>query len=203
MTSTEPSAPDLDPSIYPEGQSAAATSTAGLRGIAARITELARYTAWDIWVNRVAASGIWPGRVRRLMLNRAGLDIHTNGISAHCRFTNADVHIGRFSYINEGFYGDARGGIHIGERVGIGPRVMAITSTHRKGPPEQRVGAHVAKKITIGDGVAIGSGAQIHAGVKVGRGAVIGAGAVVMRSVRASTVVAGVPARQTYDYGES
>ncbi|MDO5697717.1 MAG: acyltransferase [Dermatophilus congolensis] len=199
---TDTIAPDRDPSIFPEGTASAAHARGGAGGLAGRVGALLRQAVWQIWVNQIAAWSIWPGRIRRIMLNAAGMDIRTNGISAHCHFTNADVQVGAFSYINEGFYGDARGGILLGERVGLGPRVMIITSTHKRGPARQRTGAHVAKRVTIGDGSAVAAGAQIHAGVTLGRGTIVAAGSVVFRSIRAGRLASGVPAKEIYDYAD-
>ncbi|MBO3143282.1 acyltransferase [Dermatophilus congolensis] len=201
MTTQSVPAPDHDPTIYPEGlQRTAHTRTPGcLRN---RIIALGTHIAWNFWVNCLSASPLVPGRLRRIMLNKAGMNINTNGISPHCRFTNSNVYVGRYTYINEGFYADARGGIHIGERVGIGPRVMIITSTHKIGPAEQRTGSHTTRKVIIGDGAAIASGAQIHAGVRMGRGSIASAGAVLMRPCRNGAVVSGVPAKEIYNYND-
>ena len=85
--------------------------------------------------------------------------------------------------------------VHIGHHVMIGPGVQIYTAAH---PLEARTrieGWEVARPIVIEDNVWIGGGAILLPGVRIGRNAVVGAGAVVSRSVAASTVVAGNPAR--------
>jgi acetyltransferase-like isoleucine patch superfamily enzyme len=102
-----------------------------------------------------------------------------------------DVWIGQ-----NGFFHSA-GGIRIGSRVGIGPTVSILTSTHRE------EGRHVPilhsdiefAPVVIEDDCDIGVGAIILPGVTIGRGAQIGAGAVVSRDIPAYAVAAGVPAR--------
>ncbi len=195
-------APDRDPTIYPDAHKTARWANGFTpAAFCARAGALARQAVWHLWVNRVAAWAVWPGRVRRWMLCRAGLDVRTNGVSAHCHFTDPNVYIGQYSYVNEGFFGDARGGIHIGERVAVGPHVMVISSAHKIGKAHQRCGAHLARRVIIGDGSAIGGGSAIHSGVRLGTGVVVSAGSVVMRSAPANSLISGVPGKivKTYD----
>lgn len=202
MTTVENSVePDRNPEMFPaQHRTAAREGSFTPAALVARFVAVVRGVVWNAWVNGVAAWPIWPGRVRRHMLNLAGLDIHTNGVSAHCRFTNADVHIGRYTYVNEGFFADAHGGIWIGERCAFGPRVMVISSTHIVGSGRQRCGPHDARRVVIDDGTAVGGGAAVHAGVKLGKGVLVAAGAVVMRSIRANALVAGVPGKVVHIY---
>lgn len=103
--------------------------------------------------------------------------------------------------VGEGFYANFDcvmldgGGITIGDRVLLGPRVGIYTTNHALDPAERAAGACIAKPVVIGDNVWIGGGVTINPGVTVGDGAVIGSGSVVTSDIPARTVAAGVPAR--------
>lgn len=56
-------------------------------------------------------------------------------------------------------------------------------------------GAHLARRVQLGEGVFVGIGATIIPDIEVGAGSIIGAGAAVVRDVPANVVVAGVPAK--------
>lgn len=102
-----------------------------------------------------------------------------------------DVWIGQDCFFHSG------GGIVIGSRVGIGPRVSVLTSNHReegRAVPILFSDLEFAP-VVIEDDCDIGLGAIILPGVTIGRGAQIGAGAVVTRDVPPYAVAAGVPAR--------
>ncbi len=106
--------------------------------------------------------------------------------------------IGARSWIGQAAFLHSAGGLTIGKRVGIGPGVKIITSTHEM--PESADtpvmdGPLLLKPVTLEDGCDIGVGAVILPGVRVGKGAQVGAGAVVTRSVPAGAIVAGVPAQ--------
>jgi acetyltransferase-like isoleucine patch superfamily enzyme len=105
-----------------------------------------------------------------------------------------NISVGRNVFINQGCHFSDLGGITIGDDVMIGPKVNLISAGHPVDPAERRNGI-VAKPITIGNNVWIGAAATILPGVTIGDNAVVAAGAVVSRSVAASTLVAGVPAR--------
>lgn len=106
--------------------------------------------------------------------------------------------IGARSWIGQQVFLHSAGGIRIGVRVGIGPGVKVLTSTHEL--PEDAAapimdGALRFAPVVLGDGCDIGVGAIILPGVTVGKGAQIGAGAVVTADVPDGAIAAGVPAR--------
>lgn len=114
--------------------------------------------------------------------------------------------IGDGSWIGQHAFLHAGGGIEIGRRVGIGPGVKIITSSHEL-PPWVRTAPQTAPQtaimdgplqfapVTLGDGCDLGVGAIVLPGVHVGEGAQVGAGSVVTRDVPTGAVVAGSPAR--------
>jgi acetyltransferase-like isoleucine patch superfamily enzyme len=111
-------------------------------------------------------------------------------------YQNALV-IGDGSWIGQGAFLHAAGGITIGADVGIGPHVCLLTSTHRDPGRQHPImeGELTFAPIVIEDGADLGVGAIVLPGVTIGRGAQVGAGAVVTESVPAHAIVAGSPAR--------
>jgi acetyltransferase-like isoleucine patch superfamily enzyme len=93
-------------------------------------------------------------------------------------------------FINQGCFFLDLGGITIGDRVLIGPRVTLSTAGH---PVEldERYDFITYAPIVIEDDVWIGAAATIAPGVTVGRGSVVGAGAVVAKDVPPLSVVTG------------
>jgi acetyltransferase-like isoleucine patch superfamily enzyme len=91
-------------------------------------------------------------------------------------------------FINQGCFFLDFGGITIGDRVMIGPRVTLSTSGHPVEPGE-RYDYITHAPVVIEDDVWIGAAVTITPGVTVGRGSVVGAGAVVAKDVPAMSVV--------------
>ena len=91
-------------------------------------------------------------------------------------------------FINQGCFFLDFGGITIGDRVMIGPRVTLSTAGH---PVEldERYGFITHAPIVIEEDVWIGAAATVTPGVTIGRGSVVGAGAVVAKDVPPLTVV--------------
>jgi acetyltransferase-like isoleucine patch superfamily enzyme len=106
-----------------------------------------------------------------------------------------DLRIGNDSVINIQCLFDLGAPISIGNRVGIGQRVMLITGAHQIGSRFQRLGPLDPQPIIIQDGVWLGAGAVILPGVTVGEGAVVAAGALVTKDVSENSLVAGIPAK--------
>ena len=106
--------------------------------------------------------------------------------------------VGARSWIGQQCFLHAAGGLTIGVRVGLGPGVRIITSTHRlpEGSDAPIMDGELDfAPVVLEDGCDIGVSAVILPGVTIGRGAQIGAGAVVTASIPAGAVAAGVPAR--------
>ena len=82
------------------------------------------------------------------------------------------------------------GGITIGERTMISPKVTLITEGHPLEPVDRYAFITVAP-IVIEDRVWIGAAATILPGVTIGHDSVIGAGSVIAKDVPALTVVTG------------
>ncbi|MEL3945558.1 MULTISPECIES: sugar O-acetyltransferase [Streptomyces] len=97
-------------------------------------------------------------------------------------------------FVNQGCTFMDKGGIRIGDRVMIAPKVSLITGGHPLPLAERREYLAFAP-IVIEDDVWIGAAAMVMQGVTIGAGSVVAAGAVVTRDVPARTLVAGVPAR--------
>jgi acetyltransferase-like isoleucine patch superfamily enzyme len=105
-----------------------------------------------------------------------------------------NIRVGRNVFINQNCTLNDIGGITIGDKVFIGPRVSLITSGHPVDPAFRR--SHiVAAPIAIERGAWLCAGATVLHGVTVGEDSVVAAGAGVTRDVPAGVVVGGVPAR--------
>jgi acetyltransferase-like isoleucine patch superfamily enzyme len=93
-------------------------------------------------------------------------------------------------FINQGCFFLDFGGITIGDRVLIGPRVTLSTAGH---PIEvsERFDFITHAPIVIEDDVWIGAAATVTPGVTIGAGSVVGAGAVVAKDVPPLSVVTG------------
>lgn len=97
----------------------------------------------------------------------------------------------------------ASAGIEIGRHVGIGPKVVIVTSQHDIGDRSLPI-LHASLKhapVVIGDGADIGCSTVILPGVTIGAGAQIGAGSVVTKDVPGYSVYAGAPARVIRERG--
>lgn len=111
-------------------------------------------------------------------------------------------HRGRFvigdgTWIGEGCYLGAAGGLEIGNDVGIGPGTRILTSHHVEEGLDLPI-LHSAlgyQAVFIGAGSDLGVGCTVLPGVTIGRGVQVAAGAVVTDDLPDHVVVAGVPAR--------
>lgn len=94
-------------------------------------------------------------------------------------------------FINCGTFLDTKGGLFIGDSVGIGEFVRIFTHSHSESDHAKRTYAPV----TIKDYAKIYSNSLIFPGVTIGEQAIVAGGAVVTRDVPPNTLVAGIPAK--------
>jgi len=105
--------------------------------------------------------------------------------------------IGSGTWIGPQCFIYASAGIEIGHNVGIGPKVVIVTSQHDIRDTSIPI-LHSPLKhapVVIGDDADIGCASIILPGVTIGKGAQIGAGSIVTRDVPAYAIAAGSPAK--------
>ncbi len=147
--------------------------------------------------NRYNASFGQPAGIREALLREV---LGNTGSGAYfeptfrCEF-GYNISVGAGFYANFDCVMLDGGGITIGDRVLLGPRVGIYTTNHALDSAERAAGACIAEPVVIGDDVWIGGGVTINPGVTVGSGAIIGSGSVVTHDIPARTIAAGVPAR--------
>ena len=109
---------------------------------------------------------------------------------------DGEAYFGDGCWIGPQTFIDARC-LKISRKVGLGPSVRILGSTHTGLPIEEPVIETdlEIKPVFIGENADIGTGAIILPGVKISKGAIVGAGAVVNKDIKAFEVVAGVPAK--------
>lgn len=107
--------------------------------------------------------------------------------------------IGDHTWIGQQCFLHSAGGLRIGKAVGIGPKVIILTSQHEALDRDLPVYFTPLKfaEVVLEDGCDIGAGAIILPGSRIGKGAIVGAGTVVNCDVPPYEVWAGVPARRT------
>ena len=106
--------------------------------------------------------------------------------------------IGGGTWIGQNAFLHSAGGLKIGKKVGIGPGVKILTSSHKLSeginlPILDRPLEFAA--VEIDDGCDIGTNAVILPGVRLGKNVQVGAGAVVTKSYPNESVIKGVPAK--------
>jgi acetyltransferase-like isoleucine patch superfamily enzyme len=134
---------------------------------------------------------------RRMIAKRLFSDCGKNFCSeGDVRFNFGQfLSIGDDVFFNRGSYFDTKGGLKIGNSVGIGEFVRIFTHSHSESDHVIRTYAPV----TIGEYAKIFSGAMILPGVSIGSQAIVAGGAVVTKDVPSNTIVAGIPARVIRD----
>ena len=102
-----------------------------------------------------------------------------------------NLEIGDFFFVNRGVFIDTKGGVSIGNSVGIAEDVRIFTHSHSEA-------SHIVreyKPVIIQDYAKIYTGAIILPGVTIGEQAIVAAHALVAKDVPANMVAAGSPAR--------
>jgi acetyltransferase-like isoleucine patch superfamily enzyme len=94
-------------------------------------------------------------------------------------------------FINCGTFLDTKGGLIIGDSVGIGEFVRIFTHNHSESDHAERT----YDPVTIKDYAKIYSNSLIFPGVTIGEQAIVAGGAVVTKDVPPNTLVAGIPAK--------
>ena len=111
----------------------------------------------------------------------------------HCSFDcTQSFAIGNHSVVNSGCRLDTRGGIRIGDNVGISQQVIILTADHDMSLAD--FGGR-NREVVIEDYAFVGTRAMILPGVTIGKGAIVAAGAIVTKDVPEYAVVAGMPAK--------
>ncbi len=114
------------------------------------------------------------------------------------------IRIGDNVRINSGTFLVSYAEIVIGPDCLIGEYVSLRDADHGLDADRPiRLQAHAASPIRLGQGVWIGRGAVVLKGVTIGDGAVVAANSVVTRDVRPMAIVAGVPAREIRQRGDT
>jgi len=99
--------------------------------------------------------------------------------------------LGNDVFLNRGVFIDTKGGVNIGDSVGIGEFVRIFTHSHSESDHSRRT----YSPVKIEDYAKIFTGAMILPGVTIGEQAIVAGGAVVTKDAPKNSVVAGIPAR--------
>ena len=125
---------------------------------------------------------------------RSPLVIHNSSAEPGRYYENLQV--GNDCYLGRELFLDLQDEIVIEDQVTISHRVMILTHTDAGESPLKAEAIRTEQApVRIRRGAYVGANATILQGIEIGEESIVGAGAVVTRSVPASSVVAGVPAR--------
>lgn len=112
------------------------------------------------------------------------------------RFNVPDnIEIGDNVFLNKGTFIDSKGGIILGNSIGIGEGVTIFTHSHAEQDHSLRTYAPVIVK----DYAKIYSNVTIFPGVTIGKQAIVAACSLLDKSVEENTLVAGIPAKKLRD----
>ena len=136
---------------------------------------------------------------------RLGADVYVGHRAMLRGDTRGELVVDDGAWIGQEVYMHSAGSIRIGRKVGLGPRVSILTSTHEEtAPPAAIIDAPLEfGPVEVGDGCDVGLGAILLPGTKLGAGVQVGAGSVVSGEVPDGAIVAGVPARVLRLRGEA
>ncbi len=102
-----------------------------------------------------------------------------------------NLEVGSDVFLNRNVFLDSKGGIELGDSVGLGENVVVFTHTHSESVHRERTYG----KVTVGAYTKIYSNSMILPGITVGEQAIVAAKSMVAHDVPPNTVVAGVPAK--------
>ncbi|MBY6915084.1 acyltransferase [Clostridium botulinum] len=112
------------------------------------------------------------------------------------RFNIPDnIEIGDDVFINRGTFIDSKGGIKIGNFVGIGECVTIFTHSHK----EDNHSSREYDEVIIGDYAKVYSNSTVLSGVKIRDKGIVAACSLVNKEVEENVLVAGVPAKKVRD----
>jgi acetyltransferase-like isoleucine patch superfamily enzyme len=159
---------------------------------------------WDVLDKLPAASvANFAIPLRRLIAMRLFKKCGKNLIvEENVRFNfGQNIEAGDDVFLNRGIFIDAKGGVRLGNFVGLAERVMILTHTHSESDHTER---HYAP-VVIEDFAIVYVGSTIMPGVTVGREALVAAMSVVTHDVKPGMMVHGIPAepvRERHDAGK-
>jgi acetyltransferase-like isoleucine patch superfamily enzyme len=157
--------------------------------------ELLAFTLWLLFELPLTAGAKVRAHVLGYFLKSLGsATILQRGI----RITNPEkVSIGSHCSLARGVFIAGRGGVRIGDWVGVGPDVKIWSVNHRYDDAERPflLQGWERKAVVIEDDVWLGANVFVMPGVTIGTGAIVSAGTVVSKSVPAFALVAGNPGR--------
>lgn len=105
------------------------------------------------------------------------------------------IELGDGIFFNRNVFLDSKGGIAIGDFVGVAENVQIFSHGHSEADHLERT----YDKVVIGDYVKVYSGVTILPGVTIGDAAIVASGSMVTKSIPAGKVAAGVPAKVIRD----
>jgi acetyltransferase-like isoleucine patch superfamily enzyme len=123
-------------------------------------------------------------------------DVYIGHRTMLCGDTRGELRIEEGAWIGPDCYMHSAGGIRIGRRAGIGPRVIILTSTHA----ETSVSTPIIDAplefapVEVGEGCDIGVASTLLPGTRLGAGTQIGAGSIVTGDIPPGAIAVGAPA---------
>lgn len=149
---------------------------------------------WNLFINGLLASYVFPTGLRKVVLNICGCRIK-GVIHGHCTMFTNRISIGIHSFVNRNCFIDNNAMVSIGNNCAVAYNVSLITTNHSIDYANKRGGAIDPLTIQIKDGCWIGANSLILPGTIIESGCVIAAGSVVRGVCKANCLYAGVPAR--------
>ncbi len=134
---------------------------------------------------------------RRILAKRLFASCGRNFIAEeNARFNfPQSLEVGDDVFLNRGVFLDTKGGVTLGNYVGLAEDVQVFTHKHSESDHVVRT----YEKVVLKDFVMVNSGAMILPGVTIGEQAIVAARALVYDDVPPNVVVGGVPARVLRD----